>query len=210
MTLPALEHTRPKKGPLTMLLTALMAFSNGELTPEQVRWLHEALRLEENTPRTEGYAAGASIAHRTFTDDEGHRLVLDLGRIGEDTWSFGLHFEKGERPSTETVENHRALFRELMSQFGLTLHKIDPPATADEVGRTFVPPRPDNREEDTLGLAWDLPYDELDHMWFHLGVGKDAPREVKEVKLRELMSTRVWSVAPERLRSQAEEFLRDA
>jgi hypothetical protein len=191
-----------------MLLPALMAFSNGDLTPEQVRWLHDALQLEEGTPRTEGYAAEASIAHRTFTDDEGHRLVLDLGRIGEKTWAFGLHFKKGERPSTETVENHRVLFRDLMSQLGLTLHKIDPPATADEVGRTFVPPQPGN-VEGGVGVYWDLPYKELDQAWFHLDLPKDAPREVKEVKLRELMSFPIWSVAPEPLRSQAEEFLHE-
>ncbi|WP_262391584.1 hypothetical protein [Nocardiopsis sp. CNR-923] len=57
-------------------------------------------------------------------------------------------------------------------------------------------------------MHWDLPYNELDQSWFHLGLGKDAPREVKAVKLRELMSFPNWSVAPEPLRSQAEESLR--
>lgn len=68
---------------------------------------------------------------------------------------------------------------------------------------------PENPEEDTLGVSsWELPYQELDQMWMHVGLRRDAPREVKAVKLREVMRTPAWSVAPEKLRRQAEEFLR--
>ncbi|OLT27056.1 hypothetical protein BJF83_19470 [Nocardiopsis sp. CNR-923] len=116
-----------------------------------------------------------------------------------------MYFE-GERPSTETVEHHRRLFRGLIDQLGLRLREITPAATADEVAVT--PPQPANVEGE-IGVSWDLPYNELDQAWFHLGLRKDAPREVKEVKLRELMSFPVWSAAPEPLRSQAEEFLRN-
>jgi hypothetical protein len=188
-----------------MLLPALLAFSHGDLTSDQVQWLHDALQLEEGTPRTEGYGAAASIAHRTFTDSTSDHLVLELGRVDEDTWAFSLYFE-GEKPSTETVESHRTLFRDLIEQLGLTLIEITPAATADEVA--VVSPQPDNLEGG-VGVYWDLPYKELDQAWFHLGLRKDAPREVKEVKLRELMSFPIWSVAPEPLRSQAEEFLRE-
>ncbi|MEV2278311.1 hypothetical protein AB0I72_22265 [Nocardiopsis sp. NPDC049922] len=188
-----------------MLLPALLAFSYGGLTSDQVRWLHDTLQLEEGTPRTEGYGAAASIAHRTFTDGTSDHLVLELGRVGEDTWAFSLYFE-GERPSDETVESHRRLFRELIEQLGLTLLEITPAATADEV--FAARPQPGN-VEGGVGVSWDLPYKELDQAWFHLGLRKDAPREVKAVKLRELMSFPIWSVAPEPLRSQAEEFLRD-
>ncbi|MBB6121590.1 hypothetical protein [Nocardiopsis algeriensis] len=191
-----------------MLLPALMAFSSGDLTPEQVRRLHDALQLEENTPRTEGYGAKPSIAHRPFTDEEGHPLILELARTDETEWVFALWFEKGGRPSSELVENHRVLFRGLIDELGLTLLEIEPPATADEVGKMFVDPQPGNPEEGSFAPVWDLPYDRLDHMWFHLGLPRDAPREVKAVRLREVMGTRVWSVAPERLRNEAEEFLR--
>ncbi|MEV6821170.1 hypothetical protein AB0M72_20700 [Nocardiopsis dassonvillei] len=192
-----------------MLLPALMAFSSGELTPEQVRWLHDTLQLEENTPRTEGYGAGPSIAHRPFTDDEGRGLVLELARTGESGWVFALWFGEDGRPSTETLESHRTLFRDLIERLGLTLIEINPPATADEVGRMYIPPGPGNVEGGVGGVYWDLPYKELDHAWLHLGLRKDAPREVKEVKLRELMRFPIWSVAPEPLRSQVEEFLRE-
>jgi hypothetical protein len=192
-----------------MLLPALVARSYGDLTSEQVRWLHQALQLEEGTPRTEGYGAGPSIAHRPFTDDEENSLILELGRTGENGWVFALWFEKGGRPSTGTVEIHRRLFRDLIERLGLTLLEIEPPATADEVGRTFVSPPPDAPEEGAGEVAWQFSFTELDQIWSHLGIRRDAPREVKEVKLREIVSTRVWSVAPEPLRSQAEEFLRE-
>ncbi|GAB2481339.1 hypothetical protein [Nocardiopsis aegyptia] len=189
-----------------MLLPALAAHSHGDLTLDQVRWLHETLQLEEGTPRTEGIGADMSIAHRTFTDTASNHLVLELGRTGGDVWILSVYFE-GERPSPETVEHHRGLFRDLIDQLGLTLIDITPAATADEV---FTSPHQPGDAQEGVGVSWDLPYDELDRMWFHLGLRKDAPREVKEVKLREVMSYPVWSVAPEPLRSQAEEFLRDA
>ncbi|WP_082166805.1 hypothetical protein [Nocardiopsis sp. RV163] len=188
-----------------MLLPALVARSYGDLTSDQVRWLHQALQLEEGTPRAEGYGAKTSIAHRTFTDDMSDLLVLELGRTGENGWLLSLYFE-GERPSSETIENHRMQFRALIDQLGLRLREITPAATADEVA--VVSPQPDNLEGG-VGVYWDLPYKELDQAWFHLGLRKDAPREVKEVKLRELMRFPIWSVAPEPLRSQAEEFLRE-
>ncbi|MDE3724910.1 hypothetical protein PWG71_26290 [Nocardiopsis sp. N85] len=189
-----------------MLLPALVAFSYGDLTADQVRWLHDTLRLEEGTPRTEGYGSKSSIAHRVFTDGMSDHLVLELGRVGENTWAFSLYFE-GERPLAETVESHRMLFRNLIEQLDLSILEITPAATADEV---FVAsPQPGDNVEGGVGVYWDLPYKELEQAWSHLGLRKDAPREVKAVKLRELMSFPIWSVAPEPLRSQAEEFLRD-
>jgi hypothetical protein len=44
-------------------------------------------------------------------------------------------------------------------------------------------------------------------VWAHVGLREDAPREVKEFKLRELMLTPAWASAPVGLRSQAEAFL---
>ncbi|MFB7114114.1 hypothetical protein [Streptomyces sp. NPDC056190] len=72
----------------------------------------------------------------------------------------------------------------------------------------YAEPHPGTAEvpESALGAHWHLP-DELDGVWPHLGLRKDAPREVKEVKLRELMRTPAWTAAPTGLRSQAEEFL---
>ncbi|MEU3018458.1 hypothetical protein ABZ635_13810 [Nocardiopsis sp. NPDC007018] len=187
-----------------MFLPALIAHAYGDLTTDQVRWLHETLGLDEDTPRTEGYGAATSIAHRYFTDDA-RRLLLELGRSGDDGWLLSVYFHKGERPSTETVERHRALFRDLFERLDLTLLQIEPAATADEVA-VFSPPP--GHVEEGVGVSWDLPFDQLDQAWFHLRLSKDAPREVKAVKLRELMSFPVWSAAPEPLRSQAEEFLR--
>lgn len=190
-----------------MLLPALVALSLGELTDEQLSQLHDMLRLQRGTPRTEGYAAANSIAHRYLTDETGNRLVLELGRVGEDGWTFSLYFDGG-RPAPATVETHRTLFRGLMEWFGLELVEITPAATADEVRVMSVPP--EAQAEDTLGVSWDFSYDRLEQLWSHVGLGRDAPREVKEVKLRALMSLPIWSVAPEPLRSEAEEFLRES
>lgn len=187
-----------------MLWPVLRALSHGELTSDQLRWLRGRFQLEE-APRTEGPGAAKSIAHRSFTDDTGTRLVLDLARTGESGWVFTLFYE-GQRPSTGTVEEHRALFRQTVDRLGLTLVEINPAASADEV--LVANPAPPGTPESAIGAHWDLPYDELDRVWPHVGLREDAPREVKEVKLRELMRTPAWSAAPSALRHQAEEFLR--
>jgi hypothetical protein len=188
-----------------MLLPALVVLSHGEPSADQLRGLLDTLQLEE-VPRTEGPGAAKSIAHRSFGGDPGTRLVLDVARTGASGWVFGLFFE-GERPSDDTVEEYRLLLRGLVERLGLTLVEITPAATADEVH--VVAPAPPGTPESTIGVAWELPYETLEQMWAHVGLRRDAPREVKEVKLREVMRTPVWSVAPEALRRQAEDFLRD-
>ncbi|MBB5940311.1 hypothetical protein [Streptomyces zagrosensis] len=188
-----------------MLWPALRVLAHGELTSEQLRRLLGTLRLEE-TPRTEGPGAAGSIAHRSFTDDTDTRLVMDLARTGESGWVLALFFD-GEPPSAGTVEGHRVLLRDAVERFGLTLVEITPAATADEVH--VAPPPPPGVPEAGIGVYWDLPYDDLDQLWPHVGLRKDAPREVKEVKLREVMRTPAWSAAPLSLRRQAEAFLRD-
>ncbi|MFJ3877163.1 hypothetical protein ACIPW5_06870 [Streptomyces sp. NPDC090077] len=127
-----------------------------------------------------------------------------MARIGESGWVFTL-FYPGERPSAGTVEEHRSLFRAAIDRLGLTTVEITPAATADEV---LVPSlEPSGDAESAFGGHWDLPYDDLDRVWPHVGLREDAPREVKEVKLRELMRTAAWSAAPTALRLQAEGFL---
>ncbi|MFF2021180.1 hypothetical protein ACFVW2_05135 [Streptomyces sp. NPDC058171] len=187
-----------------MLWPALRALSHGELAPDQLEWLLDAFRLD-GTPRTEGPGAAVSVAHRSFTDEEGTRLVLDLSRVGPSGWVFTLFYE-GRRPATATVEDHRTRFRGAVDHLGLTLVEVTPAATADEV--LVTPPTPTGTPESGPGAHWDLPHD-LDHVWPRLGLRRDAPREVKEVKLRELMGTSVWSSAPVTVRRQAAEFLGD-
>ncbi|MGW7256741.1 hypothetical protein [Streptomyces sp. NPDC054834] len=186
-----------------MLWPALRALSHGELTSDQLQWLIGTFDLTES-PRTEGPGAAKSVAHRSFTDDEGVGLILDLARTGESGWVFTL-FHTGQQPSARTVEEHRALFRDAIDRLGLTLIEVAPAATAAEV--LVTPPAADTPDS-AIGAHWDLPSDELDHVWPHVGLRADAPREVKEIKLRELMLTPAWSAAPAALRSQAEEFLR--
>ncbi|MEV6685085.1 hypothetical protein AB0N28_07060 [Streptomyces sp. NPDC051130] len=187
-----------------MLWPALQVLSYGELTSDALRSLLDVLRLE-TVPRTEGPGAAKSIAHRSFTDNAGSRLVLDLARTGDVGWVVTLFFD-GERPSVDTVESHRVLLREAVERHGLTVIEITPAATADEVH--VVPAPPQGAPESGIGVSWDLPYDDLEHLWPHVRLRKDAPREVKEVKLRELMRAPAWSAAPELLRTQAESFLR--
>jgi hypothetical protein len=191
----------PEGTSFRMLWPALRALFHGELTPDQQHWLHRTFRLTP-IPRREGPGAAESIAHRSFTDEAGIRLILDVARVGASGWVFTL-FYPGERPTADTVEEHRALFRETAGQLGLTLVEITPAATADEV---LVPSSGD--AESAFGAHWSLPHGDLERLWPHLGVRKDAPREVKEVALRELMRTPSWSAAPAGLQSEAERFLR--
>ncbi|TXJ83291.1 hypothetical protein E2C11_07390 [Streptomyces lavendulae] len=186
-----------------MLWPALRALSHGELSSDQIQWLIDTFGMDQE-PRTEGPGAAQSIAHRSLTDEVGARLVLDLARTGESGWVFTL-FHQGQQPSTGTVEAHRALFREVIARLGLTLVEISPAATADEVLVASTGPEP----ESALGAHWALP-DQLAMVWPHVGLRNDAPQEVKEVKLRELMSTPAWAAAPTSLREQAEAFLRSA
>ncbi|MGV9277748.1 hypothetical protein [Streptomyces griseosporeus] len=187
-----------------MLWPALRALSHGELTPAQQQWLVHSFQLND-VPRTEGPGAAGSIAHRSFTDDHGTRLLLDLARTGDSGWVFTL-FHTGQQPSVGTVAAHRALFRDAIARLGLNLVEITPAAAADEV--LVVPPAPASVPESAIGAHWALP-DQLDLLWSHVGLSKDAPREVKEVKLRELMLTPGWPSAPAGLRSQVEDFLSD-
>lgn len=189
-----------------MLWPALRALSYGELTLDQVQWLVGTLELDP-VPRTEGPGAAQSLAHRSFTDDAGARLVLDLARTGENGWVFALFFHAGQWPSDGTIEAHRARFRQVIDQLSLTLVEIDPAATADEVH--VVPAEPAGAPDSSFAAHWDLP-GELDRIWLHVGLRVDAPRQVKEVKLRELMGTPAWRTAPAGLRSQAEAFLAGA
>lgn len=188
-----------------MLWPALRVLAQGTLTSDQLRRLLGTLRLDE-APRAEGPGAAKSIAHRSFLDDTGTRLVLDLARTGESGWVLALFFD-GEPPSPDAVGGHRVLLRDAVERLGLTLIEIIPAATADEI--YVAPPPPPGTPQSTIGVSWDLPYDSLDQLWSHVGLRKDAPREVKEVKLREVMRTPAWPAAPSTLRRQVEAFLRD-
>ncbi|MFE9659536.1 hypothetical protein [Streptomyces sp. NPDC005955] len=185
-----------------MLRPALRALAHGELAPDRLERLLDGLRLEP-TPRTEGPGASASTAHRAFTDAEGTPLVLDLSRVGTSGWVLTL-FHGGQRPCTGTVEDHRARFRDAVDRLGLTLVEIEPAATADEVH--VVAPAPAGAPGAFPGAHWSLP-DELDRLWMHLGLRRDAPREVKEVTLRALTRAPAWSAAPVAVRRQVAEFL---
>lgn len=188
-----------------MLWPALRVLSQGELASDQLQRLVGALQLE-NAPRSEGPGAAKSIAHRSFADTTGTRLVLDLARTGESGWVFTLFFE-GEAPSTDTVEDHRALLRGVVEQLGLTLIEITPAVTADEVH--VAPRQPAGSIEPTIGHSWDLPYADLDQLWAHVGLRKNAPKEVKAVKLREVLGSPAWSAAPADLQHEAESFLEE-
>ncbi|WP_240944352.1 hypothetical protein [Micromonospora thermarum] len=188
-----------------MLWPALQVLSRGELTSDQLQRLLGMLQLED-VPRTEGPGAVKSMAHSSFADDTGTRLVLDLARTGESGWVFTLFFD-GEPPSIDTVEGHRTLLRDTVERLGLTLIEVTPATTADEV---HVPPQePGGTAEPTIGPSWDLPYDDLNQLWPHVGLRKNAPKDVKAVKLREVMRSPAWSAAPLALQRQAESFLHD-
>ncbi|NJP34172.1 hypothetical protein HCJ94_19825 [Micromonospora sp. HSS6-12] len=119
---------------------------------------------------------------------------------------FTLFFD-GEPPSIDTVEGHRTLLRDTVERLGLTLIEVTPATTADEV---HVPPQePGGTAEPTIGPSWDLPYDDLNQLWPHVGLRKNAPKDVKAVKLREVMRSPAWSAAPLALQRQAESFLHD-
>ncbi|MFC9498422.1 hypothetical protein [Streptomyces sp. NPDC056982] len=185
-----------------MLWPALRVLARGELTADQLQELHSVLDLAP-VARTEGPGARASIAHRTRTV-AGGRLVTDLARAGDDGWVLALFFD-GQAPDADVIAEYRTQWRGLVDQLDLELVEITPAAAADEV---LV--LPDQVDTDEAVDAWELPYDQLDQMWPHVGLRSDAPREVKKVKLRELMRTPAWRVAPAPLRHQAEEFLADA
>ncbi|MCM1971602.1 MULTISPECIES: hypothetical protein [unclassified Streptomyces] len=183
-----------------MLWPALRALYHGPLSDDRLRALTDEFALDP-TPRTEGPGAAGSVAHRTFTEGTA-RLTLDLARVGDFAWVLTL-FHDGERPGTDVVEAHRSRFRAALDRAGLTLVQIDPPATADEV----LTAAPETGPDSALGAHWPWPHDGLDRVWPRLGVRADAPRAVKEVRLREVMRTPAWPTAPEALRQEAEAFL---
>jgi len=188
-----------------MFWPALRALSIGELSEDQVRWLRETFALTEG-PRTEGPAAQDSIAHRTLTDDQRVPLVLDLACMDGTAWVFTLFQTTEDKPSAPFVETQRAAFRTAIDHLGLELVEIQPPATSDEVLIPYA--EPTYTPESAFRAHWALP-DDLELVWPHLGVVRDAPREVKKVKLRELMLTPAWNLAPAAVHRQAQRFLDD-
>ncbi|GAB3950570.1 hypothetical protein GCM10029976_085500 [Kribbella albertanoniae] len=184
-----------------MLWPALRALAHGALSAEQLTWLRERFGLIDS-PRTEGPGAAQSIAHVNRTDPEGTPVVLDLARTGESGWVLTL-FHTGEQPNADSVESLRTAFRAAIAQLGLTLVEIEPAGSADEV---YVAPVGSGTAESAFAAHWELP-GELEQVWSHVGVLADAPRDVLEVKLRELMQTPAWASAPAGLRQQAEDFL---
>ncbi|WP_350274208.1 hypothetical protein [Kribbella sp. HUAS MG21] len=185
-----------------MLWPALRALSSGDLSEDQVAWLRQTFALTEG-PRTEGPAADISLAHRKLTDGE-VELVLDLSRLNTDGWVFTLFQTTADRPTPAFLESQRAAFRAAIDHLNLHLIEIEPPAKADEV--LVSSPDPAWEAAAAFDRYWNLP-DDLDLVWRHLGLVRDAPREVKEVKLRELMRDPVWHEAPANVRRQAQEFL---
>ncbi|MEU9998157.1 hypothetical protein [Streptomyces sp. NPDC050848] len=187
-----------------MLWPALRALAYGHLTTDQLTGLLDEFGLS-SLPRVEGPGAAQSIAHRPFADEEGIPLVLDLARTGDAGWVLTL-FHTGQQPIASTIEGYRARFRDAIRRLDLTLVQIDPPASADEVLTTTAAP---DEADSSFGAHWHPEVEELDGLWPHIGLDRDAPREVKAVKLREVMLSPAWPHAPENLRRQAEEFLRN-
>ncbi|HEY9373089.1 hypothetical protein [Streptomyces sp.] len=188
-----------------MLWPALRALAYGHMENDQLTWLLDDLSLTKNV-RTEGPGAEQSIAHRQLVDDAGVPLVLDLARTGDSGWVFTL-FHTGQQPAAATIEGYRERFREAVRQVELTLVQVEPPASADEVLIMTVAP---DEADSPFGSHWNPAVEELGRLWAHFGLDKNAPREVKEVKLREAMLTPAWRQAPKSLRHEAEEFLRGA
>ncbi|WP_432879502.1 hypothetical protein ACQPYH_33200 [Kribbella sp. CA-245084] len=186
-----------------MLWPVLRALSIGELTDDQLTWVRETFGLTDG-PRTEGPAAEDSLAHRTLTDEHGVELILDLAGLDDDAWVFTLFRTTAENPSAVSVEGWRAAFRAAIDHLNLELVEIQPAATADEVLLAYS--EPTYTPESAFRAHWAFP-DELDLLWPHLGLLRDAPRKVKQVKLRDLMLTPAWDLAPASLHQQAKEFL---
>ena len=187
------------------VMPVLRMLASGDLTDDQYRWLLRALQLTE-TPRTEGPAAAASIAHRAFDNGIGNHLIIDLATVGDDGWLIALFYDKrGELPSDETVEEFRALFQGVAEQLGLVIDSVTPAATADEV---FVMPENHGNVETGEALSWGMPFKTIEGMWRFLQLSQDSPREVKKVKMLEFMRAPIWAHAPRELHDQAEGFLR--
>jgi hypothetical protein len=188
-----------------MLWPVLRALSIGELSEDQLTWLREAFGLTDGS-RTEGPGAEDSLAHRTLTDEVGVEVVLDLACMDEGAWVFALFRTTAENPSTAFIESWRTHFRGAIDHLGLELVEIQPAATGDEA--LIVYAEPTRAARSASRAHWVLPDDlDLDRLWPHLGLLRDAPREVKTVRLRELMLTPAWDLAPEALHRQAEDFL---
>lgn len=128
---------------------------------------------------------------------------LTLWRSAEDRWRVSLRYSAADHVTREEIDEIMARVTEVAPRVGLVVESrrhVEPP------------PEPDfdtlNRNENWLRtFGWDLPAQTLDELWGVLGVVQADP-ERRRARLREFMAQPAWQAAPERVRREAEEFLR--
>ncbi|WP_067537842.1 hypothetical protein [Nocardia crassostreae] len=153
----------------------------GALTERQERHLLEAAPLTD-TPET-------SLAWKI--------------RRSDDLVGIALHYA-GEKPSDAEIAHCRRLVRAAVHAAGLEILRVDPPGTVEDLSPLHIP---DGDARDWPGDTWNLPYETLDELRFHLDLRSGDPADIQQFRLREFMTLRIWQTAPTTLKQEVQRYL---
>ncbi|WP_067819077.1 hypothetical protein [Nocardia inohanensis] len=133
-------------------------------------------------------------------------MSLDLWRIEDSLWVLRISAAADVDLGDEEIARWQPIFTAATLDADLEVFEFE----------VFPPPHRDSYEtmwenENWLRtMYWDLPAQNLEELWWVIGVGPSTPEVEKRDKLAAFMASPTWKPAPPELRRQAEEFMRRA
>jgi hypothetical protein len=145
----------------------------------------------------------SEFGYRYVGDPDDRSVILSLWRYADDEWGVALDTVPPAGVADPDVEMWAARAEEAAAQAGLAV------VERRVFGQSRQRPQSRVANEDWLrAMSWDLPASTLAELWPVLGLSPSAPEHAKRDALRRFMAEQVWRAAPDRVRAEADAFLR--
>lgn len=180
----------------------LLLMLAGRLDQARLDELRRALGLTPSGRLTD--REDARFGFRELGDDGNPSAVLKLWRSADDQWAISVDVAAGTEVGEYEIVRWRSEAEAAATMAGLrTVECRSFPAER----RTSYPT--DWRNENWLRTTkWDLPAQTLPELWSVIGVRASASPAEKRTELIRFMATPAWEAAPEKIKQEAENFLR--
>jgi len=179
----------------------LMLILDGRLDQDSLVRLRQTLGLTKVGRLTDW--EDEQFGYREFGERDGPTMSLELWRTEENQWLISLDVAQGADVGEDVIATWQEQAEVAAQAVGFRI-----------VERRLFPAEPVesytdiNRNENWLRTAyWDLPAQTLDELWSVIGVRASPPDE-RRAALVAFMDSPTWEPAPERIKREAEEFLR--